>query len=632
MQKLGKLARLSWLLAPLSLVPLWTIQGCSGGNDTPGGGSGTPGGGSGTSGGGSGASGAGNGADQCPDDPGKTTPGECGCGQAEGSCGAGACQGQDAQTPACQGAADTAIGKVYLAQTHVLTPDDPNFKLVAGLNALVKVDVVSASGGQAPPVRTTLRRGAEVLELTLTGPSTLPTSLPSGPGVVQHRHEDSFTGLIPAAWVQPGLSMLVKAGAASVEVKPLKVGAPNRLVMTMIDLHYFKLTPGDYPAGWKEELEAKLPVSQIDLRRTQDIVFSQLVIPPRASLPAVRISSTQDYQDQTGSKFDGEQLAAKQWNGALKVAAGTAGRISLHYFNIHGVPGGGEAGGFSGVGNVGNVGILLHELGHALSLPHWGDNEKYPYKGDMFGIKAPDSYKATHAGPTWAYDLRSGQLMPPTVQPGAAKGTPGTYKQDPMQGGGTGDQEPPLLFRHFSDYSVSRMRDFLEQYIVTWNEALGSYASWDDAQGGYTKVVPNDGVKFAIERDVSVLSVMVAVSAVTPAVTMVYPPIGPYVSGLIRRFDPTVPADRESAASLYCPKEGCDVSLRVVQGGKEKVYMLPIAWDPGADPLAVASLITKAINLPAADGAVTSLEILATPEAQQDGLPASPAVLGVWKP
>ncbi len=585
--------------------------------------------------------------DLCASDPLKTAPGDCGCGQPEGLCSVDDCPsdpdktqpgicgcGQPEPSPStpdtCVGTDDAAIDGVYFAQNHVLAPDDPNFKLVSERDALIKVHVVSKTAGMAPEVSATLSRNGQTLKLVLSGPSTLPTSIPSGPGVVQHRYEDSFTTFIPAAWVKPGLSVVVHAGEATLNVGDLKIGAPTRVIMTMFDIHYFKSTPGDYPAGWKAELEAKWPVSAIELRRTPNVVFPQLVIPPRADLPATRVSSAQDYKDQTGTNFDGEQAAALQWSAALKAAAGSAGRVSLYYLNIYGASAGGQAGGFGGVGNGTSQGILNHELGHALSLPHWGDNAQYPYKGDMYGIKAPSIYNLTHAGPTWAFDLLHDRFLPPTVQADAVGGVPATYKADPMQGGGTGDQEKEYIFRHFSDYSMTKMRNYLESHVVVWNASLNSYASWNDAAGSYTTVVSNDGVQYALQRNVSVISVMAAVSAATAKATMVYPPIGPYVAGQITLFDPRVLADRTSADSLYCPVGGCDVSLRIVQGGKQKIYMLPIVWDAASDPLSTASLSTRALNLPAKDGTVTSIDLLSSPDAEKVGLPASPPVLSTW--
>lgn len=540
------------------------------------------------------------------------------------------------------------IEGVYLAQTHVQDPDDALFKLVSEKAALIKVHVVSTDTGPAPAVTATLQLGANnTLTLPLSGPGTLPSSIPTGPGVVQHTYNDSFTALIPAEWVRPGLSLIVKAADKQLELNNLKIGAPSKVIMTMFDMHYFQSSPGDYKAGWKAELEAKWPVAELELRRIPNIVFNELVIPPRpdVSAPAVRVVSKQDYTTQTELSFDGEQAAALHWVDALKAAAGTGGRISLYYVNIYGVNSGGQAGGYSGVGNGTHEGVLSHELGHALSLPHWGGNENYPYKGDMHGIPATvvmngNNIIDDHVGPTWAFDLPSRTFIPPTVQPNSTGGPPkyilGNYKADPMQGGGTGDQEQGFIFRHFSDYSVNQMRQYLEDHVLTWNQNLNSYARWNDQTQDYTSIVSNNGVRYPIQRDVSVVSIMAAVSAVpaTPqvkTVSMVYPPIGPYIAaGIIDLFDPNVASDRARADSDFCPTTGCDVSLRIVQGGIQKTYMLAVSWDPLIDRLDGNSLKTRAVNLRASDGDVTKVDLLLTPDAEKDGMPASPQILSSW--
>ena len=71
-----------------------------------------------------------------------------------------------------------------------------------------------------------------------------------------------------------------------------------------------------------------------------------------------------------------------------------------------------------------------------------------------------------HVGPIWAFDLPSGSFISPTVQPNSVGGELGVYKKDPMAGGGRGDQESGFLLRHFSDYSVHRMQNYLESHVL----------------------------------------------------------------------------------------------------------------------------------------------------------------------
>lgn len=536
--------------------------------------------------------------------------------------------------------AQTTINAVYFGQTHVLKATDPYFGLVGNREALIKVHVVNPAMPASPAVTATLTvSGQTNLVLPLTGPATLPASIPDGLGVVQHSFANTFTGYIPANYMKTGLQVTVNAGAGvSTTITNMKVGAPTKVVMTMTDVQYFSDTNSDYPAGAFAEVEAKWPVADLEVRRLGHVVFPELVIPPRTDVgaKAVRIRSKAEYTAKTGLPFDGEQAAALAWNGALKRAAGRSGRWSLYYLNVYNAFAGGQAGGFAGVGSGTSVGILHHELGHALSLPHWGNSASYPYKGDMHGIQAPNITNDTHAGPAWAFHLPTKKFIPPTVQAGNVGGKPvGTYKADPMQGGGTGFQESGYLLNHFSDYSVNQMRNYLQDHVVVWNPALGasgSWAEWNQTTGGYTTSVSNNGVQFPTTRDTQVISIMASISGSDPDVTMVYPPIGPYTSGLIRLFDPTVAADRTAANNIFSPGNGSDLCVRVVQGGVTKTYMLAASWLTNQDPFSSGSLVTEAINLPASGGEVTKIELLLTPDAEVNGLPANPQVISTWAP
>ena len=533
-----------------------------------------------------------------------------------------------------------SIDAVYFGQTHLHKPDNPYFGTVGGRDVFIKAHVTDPATPASPSVFATLSLNGEFLTIPLTGPATLPASIPDGLGVVQHTMANSFTGTIPAAWVKKGLQVMVNVGSVMTTVTNMKVSAPTKVIMTMTDVHYFARTPSDYPSGTFAELEMKWPAADLEVRRLNNVVFRELVIPPRSDVSAqgVRIRSKAEYQGQTGLAFDGEQAAALQWNGALKAAAGRSGRWSLYYLNVYGAFAGGQAGGYAGVGNGSDIGILHHELGHALSLPHWGDNAAYPYKGAMHGISAPSGvYNGTHAGPAWAFHPPTRAFIPPTVQPGNVGGrTVGTYKVDPMQGGGEGYQEPAYLMNHFSDYSVNQMRNYMNSHVVVWNPALnsgnGSWAQYNATTGDYTTALTNNGVQFPQQRDAQVISILASMSGAKPSLNMVYPPIGPYTAGLIRLFDPSVAADRTAANSLFAPTNGCDYCVRVVQGGVTKTYMLAASALTSPSLTDTGSLETEAINLPAADGAVTRIELLGTPNVEDVGLPSNPTVFYAWGP
>lgn len=243
----------------------------------------------------------------------------------------------------CSKPSDVKIDAVYFAQKHVMEPDNQLFKLFSNLEALIKVHVVSPSNSKTPVAKAILSLKGEVFTLPLTGPNQLPDSIPNDPGIVQHSYNNSFTGLIPKEWVQPGLGVEIQAGDKKRIVNDLIIGAPSKIIMTMFDVHYFEHTPGDYPEGWQTELEAKWPTSKMEVRRIPNVVFPALIIPPRGKIPAARIDSKDDYRIKTGFPFDGEQAAALAWKSALKAAAGIKGRFSLYYVNIYGANAGGEA-------------------------------------------------------------------------------------------------------------------------------------------------------------------------------------------------------------------------------------------------------------------------------------------------
>jgi hypothetical protein len=518
------------------------------------------------------------------------------------------------------------IEAVFLAQTHVMKPDQPYFRLTGNRDALLKVHVVSPNGGKSPVVTATIQVGSESTKLTLKGPATLPKTLPSDPGVVNHRMEDSFNVMIPAKWVRKGLEIELVAGTAKARY-PIVVGAPSVVPILMFDIHYFGKGTGDYPNGFLKELEAKWPVAGLDIERVRGINFMELVIPARGGLPATRISSPEEYMKKTGGKFDGEQAAALQWVGALS-RAGANNNVSMCYVNILGANAGGQAGNFNGVGTIRLIGIMHHELGHALGLPHAGEDKKYPYRGEMFGIQPPNVFNKVHVGPTWAFDLPSKTFIAPTVQTTKGKSVKGQYRCDPMQGGGDGDQDPPFLLRHFSDFSVHKMQMYIENRLAVYR--AGAYYKWDDKSGTYSKKIESNGLNVPIVPNVPVVSVMAGMGVANKDVNIVYPPIGPYRGNIVRTFDPRMPADRQAAKATIAAKNSCDFTLKVTQGKTTKYILLPTSTRNSKDPSKLNDFATEAVNLPAEDGAVKSVELLLTLHAEDRGIGDNPEVLARW--
>jgi hypothetical protein len=195
-----------------------------------------------------------------------------------------------------------------------------------------------------------------------------------------------------------------------------------------------------------------------------------------------------------------------------------------------------------------------------------------------------------------------------------------------MAGGGSGDQEKGFLFRMFSDFSVRKMQQYLEQELVLWDESQKQYVKWDKQKESY-QMITTDGVNYPVQRNVPVISILYSTSAVTPEeANFIYTPIGPHISSLIRTFDPSQAEDLEAARQAYC-KPSCDFTLRVLRGNKVKDYIVRGTWKPDADEFNPNSQFVGALNLPAAEGPIQQIDLLLTPRVESSGLPAAPKLL-----
>ncbi|MHC4249181.1 MAG: M66 family metalloprotease, partial [Planctomycetota bacterium] len=293
----------------------------------------------------------------------------------------------------------------------------------------------------------------------------------------------------------------------------------------------------------------------------------------------------------------------------------------LYYSNIYGVHSGGTGGGLSGRGNGRHVGILHHELGHAFGLPHWAGKEQYPYVGPMHGIGYAEGMP--HVGPNWGFDLAKRVFISPTLN--------GSYRNDPLQGGGRNRGGSPHLMTFFSDYSISRIRGLLERTQVIWDERASHYMQWKQETGSYSqRARPRGGPNCPVEDDIDVISVLACASSVAPEANIVYPAIGPYRAGRLEVFDANSPQSRSKARGHGYDASKCNLCLRVTQGEKVTAYLVKNGPEPG-DPKDGKTFAVFAINLPARDGEVTQADLLHTPDVMRRGVARDCKVLHSWK-
>ncbi len=555
----------------------------------------------------------------------------------------------------------TSLQATFFAQTHLKQPSENYFFLTSDREVFVKAYVISSTGSVPTvslEITSPMFHSSVTNTISMTAPSSIPTSnVNISYGQIDHTLDNAFTGKIPKDWIKVDteIDVLIDGVIAQTFTSTdLNVRSSNPIRFNLYEIHAFALGGNSTDtAQLREELTYKFPFSSLDFNYVPDILFPEIAVPPVSGNNAVVVSSISDYATQTGSSFNTHNGLATEWRQALRVAQGVWYRY--HAFNSVGwyYDGGQQTKGSGadyGAVHAKGAKLFWHEVGHGLGAPHWGNS--YPYMGDMHGISKPDASN-WHVGPVWGYYAPNNYPIPPTVQANAvgSSNSVGNYKQDPMRGGGSGDQESGFLYRHFSDYSVDLMAYRLQNggggiaasYVV-WNPNLtnadnpnGMYAQWDAATGDYTSPVQSDhrnneaGIEYPLNGDVNqdIYSVMFAVSATYPNANLVYPPIGPYKGGLINVFDPTQGTSAD--AQFFCDFKqgfynytGCHYTAKITQGGQVKHYMVRAqSTGDGFDHVA--------INIPASGGTITQIELLDTPSIDDTGaMPTNPTIIASW--
>lgn len=336
----------------------------------------------------------------------------------------------------CTGARNTTatIDEVFIAQTHRHSLDHPFYFTIGYRPALFQVAV--SGSGQAPDVEVEgFREGNSIGKLCLKGPATLPTSI----DLSLPDFDNYFSVTLPKNWVQPGLELRLTAGdqVRAITNEELKIGPYTEinLVMYEMDVLDYNTSPHNSPIidNFIQESGAALPAS----------VFRYGVFPERLKFPelvasndteqTVRLTSRGE-MSKNGINSDGSiNSVATLFIGNLHRATGDF--LSTIYFgNTLNLAPGGWGGGHSFV-SFDFSDVYIHELGHALSLPHWGESAfeiedpqsyqyLYPYGGDVG--------KGGGRGETWGFLQHIYEFVNPVCQ-FDERGQAGLESSDAMQ-------------------------------------------------------------------------------------------------------------------------------------------------------------------------------------------------------
>lgn len=284
------------------------------------------------------------------------------------------------------------IEEVFLAQTHRHAIGHPLRFTIGYRPALLQLAVTGE--GVAPDVQVEgVLNGESLGELCLVGPSSLAATIE----LATPNFDDYFSVTLPKDWVQPGLELRLRAGSDTriISSEELKVGpyTEMNLVMVNMDVMDYNGAPHRWPIfeDFLEEMASAIPASVVRFGIfPENLPFPELIA-NNDTEQLVRLNG-QRAMAPNGIDSDGyiNAIAARFLD---NLQHSTGDYLSTVYFgNTLNLAPGGWGGGKSFV-SFDYTDIFIHELGHALSLPHWGqgpfDNPNpneyeflYPYGGE----------------------------------------------------------------------------------------------------------------------------------------------------------------------------------------------------------------------------------------------------------
>lgn len=500
---------------------------------------------------------------------------------------------------------------------------------------------------------------------------------------------NSWYAILPATWMQKGISVRVRANQAHQSSKQLiQMAAPVDFKMYTLPYYLFGAndstlpfdTAKTAPITAQQELYAKWPITNLSMQNhaASQVNWPYVIVAPRNNQAAYRVNTPSEKKDgfaimdsvlaslRAIRSANGEQATNNQYYAPIIQADATGRLVSV---------GGGLGGGHVGTGDHLYAGIFIHEQGHAFGMPHAGEsyraNSGYPYIGGSL------------KGSLWGFDQNKLQFLPTTVPTSASSynqcaghmfdGTPRQLdsrgrciKQDSMQSG-AGDQGAGYRYTMHSDYNAAVIQRYFEGTTTLVNgekrysggrifpkaNMPSGYARWDGIDQAWVNFDPTaDGNKglyginqnFPSQQNTAVYSIVLSISkAGTAGATQIYPAIGPYQGNLIKTFDPTQAQDRTdmtpnvSKYPWYCRNSGCDYTIKVtyntgetrhvaLHGGFRPWFGEESAFSAGVtDPLQSSSFRVFAVNVPAV-APITRIELLDTPTVWK-GMSLQPAVL-----
>lgn len=402
--------------------------------------------------------------------------------------------------------ATATIAEVFLAQTHRHAIGHPFFFTIGYRPALFQVAVTGS--GNSPDVQVEGELdGVPIGSLCLKGPAVLSETI----DLATPNFEDYFSVTLPKDWVRPGLELKVIVGGQSRTITPaeLKVGpyTEMNLVMVNMDVLDYNTEDPQYSVfdDFLEEVASAIPASVVRFGVfPEPLPFPELVA-SNDTEPLVRLSSRSQLND--NGIFNEGAINSVAVEFLANLHKSTNDYLSTVYFgNTLNLTPGGWGGGKSFVG-FDYTDIFIHELGHALSLPHWEShfditiNNEFEYLYPYGGASGEDG---GGRGSTWNFIQDSYEFVSPVCTEGE---NAGMERSDCMQRNFRCIEERPSgmgPWDGFGDFSAYAMHRYLVGADIAINGEVTDRGAAQDfqlnVQEGFPIVSLENGAR-AYNRD-----------------------------------------------------------------------------------------------------------------------------------
>ncbi|MFZ4877435.1 IPT/TIG domain-containing protein [Janthinobacterium sp. Mn2066] len=371
------------------------------------------------------------------------------------------------------------LGSIDFAQVLDFNASDTSLHLTRGKAAAVRVSVLGTQTGRSSPAVTltaTSATGASLGSIAMSGPATLPTAINT------YSFNGNFSAVLPASWIAPGLQVRVTAvGNDGTQVS--QQATPAISSAAKINLVLVPLSTDD---GISQVPDAD--VIRAALALVYPYAADNITISTRAPLAIAGSSSVDSWwtdialpalesaranENNTAFYFGFvSKLSASRTAGLAYISNRTTGGANPSALGLDATFG--QTASIDPFGNAWPqwLATMVHELGHNHGLFH-------------VNCGSP-------ANPVTDYPYNNGDLGPQPIYSSNYGATIGQLSQAAYASGNTTKQMKDVMSycsgAWFSDYSYTRIQQFLEKRTTLLGRSVQVGASTVPPENGYLTI------------------------------------------------------------------------------------------------------------------------------------------------